>query len=365
MKRTALDNPAYRSFTRSSQKALEVLHAKMQQEISYQLKIAIIDIGHYIRIKYPRIEKEGFWGIGIRDMDKLKRDIVDRLHACIPAMTQIIQYKRKNVYTLSRVSQSEAIARASTRLVITKPFHQDLLEVINDKMASGGTIHHRLELAMSRLAFKINDAIQLSRALESSLQDCLDRVAKVLPKVLSYKNTPNTLKTPKLKEADGETKTNRFAAGFITDEEWDDVVDDYLNKFIPPYRSPDTVFDVPEFDGDTEDTEYYGWEIEKQLTHDFVSDVRDGANDAAKEAGISDFIFVAVIDDKTDECCLWRHGLTLTEIEAQLDDHDEDECDGLEPPLHFNCRCDLSPMIEDMPEQSPSNAGDFEDWLNG
>jgi len=281
-------------------------------------------------------------------------------------MTQIIHQKRASIYTLARVSELEALARAKTNAVHIRPFQTALKLVVHSDLAGGASIQSRLELAMSRLAFKINDAIHLSRVHESPVEDCIDRIKRVLPKVRSYQAPPNVLKTPKLKEADNETKTKNFASGFIDDDEWEKVVDDYLDRFIPPYRGPDTVFDSPDF-GPEHGDEFYGWEVERELTHDFVSEVRDGKSDAANEAGISDFIFIAVIDDRTDECCLWRHGLTLAEIEAQLDDHEDDDgdCDGTEPPLHFNCRCSLSPMIDDMPEQSPSNESSFEDWLNG
>jgi hypothetical protein len=114
----------------------------------------------------------------------------------------------------------------------------------------------------------------------------------------------------------------------------------------------------------------YGWELEQQLTHDFVKSVRDGQIDAANVNGINEFIWIAIIDQRTCElCCEWRSGLTTSEIEKTLADNPElkEHCDVVVPPAHFNCRCGIAPVAIDLEttDIQTTDAKEFDDWLNG
>jgi len=81
--------------------------------------------------------------------------------------------------------------------------------------------------------------------------------------------------------------------------------------------------------------------------------------------GVKDLNWIAVIDDRTDDCCLWRDGLTTMEIEDELNgNHADDDCDATTPPAHFNCRCRLAPVTDDLPDVPASNQIDFEEWLD-
>ena len=118
-----------------------------------------------------------------------------------------------------------------------------------------------------------------------------------------------------------------------------------------------------------EGEEYYAWEYERDITNDFVYAVREGAIEAAKENGITDFVWIAVVDDKTDACCLWRDGLLTSEIEAKLKEHESEDEDcnlggsGLVPPLHFNCRCSLAPATDAIPQKPEVDYASFDKWL--
>ena len=91
--------------------------------------------------------------------------------------------------------------------------------------------------------------------------------------------------------------------------------------------------------------------------------------DAAQENGITDFVWIAVVDDKTDLCCLWRDGLLTSEIQAKLSEHADDDAgcdlggDGLVPPLHFNCRCSIAPATDAVPKKPDVDYQSFDQWL--
>ncbi len=125
-------------------------------------------------------------------------------------------------------------------------------------------------------------------------------------------------------------------------------------------------YDIGDTDPELASTRYT-WEVEQEITEDFVKSVRDGTIDSAKEAGIEDFMWIAVLDSHTDECCKVRDGLSSSEIEKKIADGtiDGEECDAIVAPAHFNCRCDVAPMTNDLPETEASGLPDFNEWLEG
>lgn len=77
--------------------------------------------------------------------------------------------------------------------------------------------------------------------------------------------------------------------------------------------------------------------------------------DAAKEMGIKDFVWIAILDDRTDECCWERSGKLTSEIEEMLASGklDRDLCEAITPPAHPNCRCSLGPVSNIDPVEGP------------
>jgi hypothetical protein len=114
-----------------------------------------------------------------------------------------------------------------------------------------------------------------------------------------------------------------------------------------------------------EEKERYTWEVEQELTEDFVQSVRSGEQEAAKAQGINDFMWIAILDKATDECCALRDGHSSSEIEDMLDQGklDSEDCDAIVAPGHFNCRCQSAPMTDDLPERVEIDYGSFDDWL--
>ncbi len=188
------------------------------------------------------------------------------------------------------------------------------------------------------------------------------RVASTFPKPKVVKRPKRVL--PGLTEAAKKTP-ELLSVGIIDDAEWADILDDYNKTYVPKFRGPESVLDFwPKKKSDDEEV-WYAWELERDLTQEFVQNVRDGQIDAANENGIDDFVWIAVIDDVTDECCRWRDGLTTSEIQSQLKGaHRDDECRATAPPAHFNCRCTLAPMLREADLSPPeSNLAEFDEWL--
>lgn len=231
---------------------------------------------------------------------------------------------------------------------------------------AGGAAYHRIKLYLDRLRRKIVNQAQSSALNAKTVDAFLVDVLQSFPKKRRALRPKRILK-PQLMEAAGDDEPKFDAAVDIIDQDaWNDMLSDYKDDFVPKYRGPE--YEVELGTGDEAET-WYAWEYERDLTNEFVASVRDGQIEAANDAGITDFVWIAVVDNVTDACCLWRDGLLISEIEDQLDDHQSEDADcdidddGLTPPIHFNCRCTLAPASDTMPEQPDDGTKDFGDWL--
>ena len=276
---------------------------------------------------------------------------------------------RGPAYLLAHAGEAEALARALGKVQVS---HAKVKEHKLKDAPSGGSLESRIILYFDRLARKVQDALQLSRTLGDDMTGTEVRVKKAFPKKRKVQSTP-ALTHRKLKEsADGLGQNQlqhipKMSVGVTDDDMWDDIVTDYESTELPDdifKRGPTdkTLY----YDVTTEETsERYTWEVEQEITEDFVRSVRSGKIDAATENGIEDFMWIAVIDKVTDECCAARDGFSSSEIENMLEDGklDEDECDAIVAPGHFNCRCKSAPMTDDLPERINIDYGSFSDWL--
>lgn len=367
-------SPRYVSFIRSRDVALERILTNSHAEVSDILAPALHQAVAVIHYGYASIESGGFSPhFARRTIEQIDQRIDYAFQQAAPKIALVIQSLRKNSYLLSLAGESEAMSRALGKNTKAKVGRLDLNEQIGADSRVLGNLRSRVDLALARIRRDLIDAVELSKTMGDPIADAMKRVKRALPPIRTVKTTPRALTRPKLTEAakkpeDDEEVLNDFGSEFFIDEgDWADVVDSYKEKYVPEWRSSEKEFDI-ETAGDEEATSYYAWEIEQEMTHDFVDQVRQGENDAAKENGVTDFSWIAVVDKATDECCLWRDGLTTVEIEAQLQKKGDEDCDdsddGITPPLHMNCRCRLAPMTDDLPETPPSNQEDFEDWLN-
>ena len=285
----------------------------------------------------------------------------------------------KRGYSLSLIGEAEAIGRVKKKLA--------RYEVA---FSAGDKTLHRVRIYYERLLRNVIDKTQLASLYAKDVQDFHSRIESAFPNSKQYKRPPRSLKP--LKEAKkpfilsddaadelerelGEEYTSAFynlqlgkeidmATGLVSQDDWDAIVKDYKAEHIEPVtifgRGETTKYKVG---GD----ELYDWELDRDLMNEFVSQVRAGQVEAAKQNNITDFVWIAIVDNKTDECCLWRDGLTTKEIERELPKHDDD-CEGATtPPAHRGCRCRLAPYdesvdtteFEDLPDY-----GDFDQWIN-
>lgn len=280
-------------------------------------------------------------------------------------VSEITKRLRAQAYLLAHAGEAEAIGRAlgkATTSTVKVKEHKD------KETFTGGDIYDRMFLYFDRLGRDIQDALQMSQVLE---EDPKERVLKAFPKTREIKKTP-ALRKRKTKEADdmGVSPLQwvpKMSVGVTDENLWEEILEDYRSTTLPSdifKRGPQDktlYYDVDAL----EKEERYTWEVEQEITEDFVRSVRSGEQDAAKENGIHDFMWIAVIDAKTDECCFVRDGKSSSQIEDELESGiiDEDECDAIVPPAHFNCRCSAAPMDEDVPEHQEIDYSDFDEWL--
>lgn len=296
--------------------------------------------------------------------DEFEKRIAHEMAEIETVLTVTIHRLRSNVFTISMAAEAEAIGRATGKTARYKIDKDLIAKQRRNQMASGGTVEQRVWIALERLKQKILDAYRMAIMLEESPQETLERLMKAFPPTTTLRRPRRVLKHPSLKERDRPLDVDvpePQALGVIDPEAWDQAVDDYLAEEVPFYvgRSARVADDF------YNEHERYQWELEQEVTHDFVAQVRSGSIDAARENGITDFMWVAVIDARTDECCRVRDGLSTTEIEKRLADGkiDEGDCEAVVPPAHFNCRCRVSPMA-DLPSDTPPDFGSFDEWLD-
>lgn len=363
--RPASESKAYLKFIAERDHALETLYVRANEEINDLLRRALQRALEIVSYRYSQMPAEDMLTLkGRRNTEAIDHDIAIEFNLAARHMALVAQELNQQAFTLSLVGEAEAIGRAlkqPAKYAVKTKDVQDLS--VED--AQGESIEGRMALAMARIRRDVMDAVELSRVKQENTQEAIERVKSVLPK-------PRTVKRPKKKLAKvteaNSSGPDPFSFGFVDDALWQKIVDAYLDAYVPKWRGPESVFDVTT-EGLTE--EWYAWEVEQYLANEFVSKVRAGQDTAAKENGVVDMQWIAVVDDKTDECCLWRDGLTSKEIEQELKSgkHKDDECDSIVPPAHFNCRCTMAPVLDvqlvgEEFEKPASNAEEFETWLN-
>lgn len=371
-KHSLADSKNYTRFIAERNKALELLLFKAQAKINDELRGAFLRALGAISLGYSSLEPTDLLTMQGRGIIKrIEHSIEDSfLSFSKKIAAHIIKLKRLS-YALSLVGEANAIGLAlnKTANYEHKP-KQDF-----GRNAAGETLEARVYLSLSRVKRDLLNALETSSVLGEDLDAALERCKKALPAVRKVKRPKKQLT---LTEAEDDSKalitrfetyelplddqTQLFSSGFIEDDIWEELVNEYTSSFIPNYtvdsedfvslRSPDAVIE-----------DRFGIDIERETNHEFVTEVRNGQNEAANQNGITDFMWIAVVDDKTDECCLWRDKLSTSQIEAKLKtSHKDDECQTSVPPAHFNCRCDIAPLADDLPTEQ-SNKEDFDSWL--
>ena len=285
----------------------------------------------------------------------------------VERISALIQSLRKTTYAITVVSQSYALARTINKPKINYLAINNIASLVKKEMQLGGSVQGRVDLALSRLLRDVVDAYQMNQVMGGTVQECLERIERAFPKKVIQKRPPKVM--ARLKEAkkrdDDFEDVEINTSDFIDQQTWDKALEDYFEDYLPEGRGPyDKVFYAQYTDEGLETYERYQWQVESEMTDDFVDSVRAGENEAANAQGINDFQFIAIVDSKTDDCCFERDGLSTTEIEQKLDAGELEDMDGaISAPLHPFCRCRMAPLLEDMPQESGPNWSEFDDWL--
>lgn len=361
-KETLLDSPRYKKFIDDRNKTLEKINQNTQVDVSRMLFEALEQIkliaGHLCLTSHDTFLSSFH---AAQDLEARSLQVFSGL---IYPLTERIKRMRKNVTTLSYLAELEAIGQATQKkhTHISSAKHQLFTrqkEAIDSAVLTSGSLEERVWLALMKLRTKIISAYRLALTQKLDPKETLDRLEKAFPKLIAYKRPPRALKP--LRESANKipfSDKEEISLDFIDADDWAQMRDSYLATELPPGR-----FDNELILDDAYQT--YDWELTQDMTDDFVKQVRDGESAAASDLGIEEFVWVAIIDDKTDDCCLERNGLTTKEIEDALEsgELDADECDAVTVPAHPFCRCSLSPVASVTQVEGP-DWKTFNDWLD-
>jgi len=362
MKRSLLSEPRYKKFTDERDKALEKIHIGMDSDLTDIMDgafKAIEGATALVTLKAPA---------GVYVMHALSSRLqssVDQIFThTFPVIVERIKRMRKSVFILTYASECEAIGRASQRVLEVTPqeFKKKMTDAINAKTSLGHDLDKRVWLNLMKVRGKIIEAFNLAVVQELKPDEIVAKVVASFPPKNKFKRPRRLLRNMKeAKKLPGKDDEGGdiYDYDFIDQADWDGMVEDYKDTAINPERFDNETVYVGD-DG----VEKYAWQLEQEATDDFVSQVRDGQIQAANDLGVKDFVWVAIVDDKTDKCCLSRMGKTSEEIQDALDSGklDADLCDAIVPPGHFNCRCKPGPVTDVDPVEGP-DWNDFGDWL--
>lgn len=362
LKDTLYQSPKYKTFVDERNIALERIESNAQLDISRLTHESLESITGYVShmILTKRLAHE--------NVQQAAQSLDSFIHVRFQVTTELVYRRilrlRRAVFVLSYLGELEAIARATQRTMHTDPFEfksrinaQGRIKDVKGKLLSASLFQ-----AFHKLKTKILNAFISAVTSDKKDGEILEAVQKVYPPIQVYKRPPRALKP--IHEANSDPKDKKefdFYHNLTNDDDWDLAVKAYKDTELPPSRFDDEAFYNPK-----SGTMQYSWELEQDVTDDFVKQVRDGQVQAATDLGVKDFVWVAVIDKKTCEvCCMPRAGKTTSEIEAMLSsgDLDKDECDAVTPPAHPYCRCDIAPVASTDPVEGP-DWKDFNDWLN-
>lgn len=348
---------AYRQFVNQRDKALEEILHNYQRELTDLTNHLIIKVMGNVESHYERL-------VSVTTYYKIMEQILaQNFEDFVSQYLDLYLQMRKTVYFLTVQSEMEAIKRATNKSIPPYSIEGMVKDHLDREHGSSGDLVDRLEFGLTRLRNKVMDAIKLGVMNKDEKRPFLQRVFNQFPK---YQKIDKRKPLKKLQEAGKAKGEGEFPVAMIDEDLWNEVIDDYEKEFLPSTRSPETVFDVEKAGGykGADEEVVYGWEIERDMTHDFVVSVRQGMVDAAKQQGVTDFVIVAILDDRTCDSCCGDYG--CADFDGKTTKEVEKMTKGAQvtPPFHFNCRCTLAPYTDDLPELEPSNEGDFDEWLN-
>jgi SPP1 gp7 family putative phage head morphogenesis protein len=348
---TLLQSSRYAEFVRGRDVALERIHVNAQVDlarITYAMLAQIENLTASAAIKV-----RGFGAHAIAE--QYESGTKEIMRQVFPVLVRRAFRLRRAAFVLSYAGEQEAIGRATKRRAAVS--RSDFANRIETEMAAPtlyGDPQKRIWLALMNLRRRIVQAFETALTQELEPHDVVERVKMAFPKVKVYRRPPLTLVKP-IREAEGDPREPKdwLDLDFIDSTDWDLAVQSYKDSELPASRL-DNVAGYAEGTGMMK----YDWELEQEATEDFVRSVRQGQVKGAEDMGVKEFVWIALIDNKTcDECCLPRNGLTTGEIDDLGDD-----CGVTVPPAHPHCRCQIGPVAATDEVEGPDWSS-FNEWL--
>ena len=367
MKHKLIDNKAYTNFTDARDRVLEKLLFNTRAEIADLLRSYKHDVKGELARMYPLVGKGEVSYMAISHLRQIDSNLETMARQTINKVSHVWHKLRKRSYLLAYAGEWQAINNAG---------YGGRAKKIQKQLGNTtlGPLEIRTRLAFSKLRRKVMQAVEQAQLMgfetEEAIAHALDafprgervKAPRILPRSSSYKESKRLDENGDEVDDEGDNGiVDTTPTEYMTEEEWNDIVDAYKETYIPKWRDPA----VGSVDVETpEGLTMYPWEVENEVTEDFVQQVRDGANESANANGITDMMWLAVIDKKTDECCRKRDGLTSAEIADKLKgEWADDDCQVIVPPAHFNCRCRPVPTSDDVPKYE-GNGVDYETWMH-
>lgn len=364
-KRPASESKAYTSFILERDKALERLYLNAQRKIDDELRATFTRVIEMIAYRYGTIPKDQVKTNRAKyALTQIEASVNQEFGKTAHAIELIYKTLKRQAYLLASVGEAEAVSRATGKPTAVH-INDHELRHLADKTSQGHDVSDRILHSLTVVSRNLMSSIEYARIRGENRDDLIPRLLRALPRTKRFKRARRALKQV---TREAEPKKKEFPVSvqaYIPEQEWQAMVADYADEYIPETRGPEYVYDMEPKDGIGDELEErYGWDLERELANDFVSSVRSGQNETANQNGIVDFSVIAVIDSHTcDDCC---DGVGCVDFDGKTTAEIEQMTDGAQsaPPFHFNCRCTMAPMLDNMPELEQSNEEDFRSWLN-
>lgn len=371
MKKNLSQSKTYRDFTRAREEALERILQNYRARVADCFGDFLFGVMTLVRDLHPALTSDDR---NAETAESIPARLTPRTRVAAEFIGKEIRKLRVVAHALAKAGEVEAISRAMGQKKEFKFSNFDKLAAQGYPALAGGSIEGRLRLYLDKLARRVASEAQaagLERDAEGrplDLKAFMQRVARALPRPRPAPARV-ALKRVQAREA-AKAKPEPIAMlGFMDRATYDLMLKDYLEQYVPRGRSPKDIAEIASvyrpISGKWKDAVVYDFEVERDVVNEFVTAVRLGQVQAGREAGITDFVWIAVLDDRTDECCEKRDGLLTSEIKLKLQGPwADDDCQAIVPPAHFNCRCTLAPALEGIPDRPDIPFDDFETWLN-
>ena len=303
MKRNYNELPTYVRTVNKRDQILENLLIKARARQSDELRHFIILVLQHVNRYYPLLNKNYLDPHTVQHMKRLEWEIEQSARVIASDLFHEWIRLRRLTYAFSWAATQKAMLNAGKPSQPEKMPVGRLTHHTQKKTVLGG-ITDRIHLSLERLKRKVIDAVQMSRTLGEAREEAIVRAGRAFPPAHRQKKL-NVL-TRAFVEADKKIPEDPlYGPLFIDADDWDDIVAEYKDEFVPEWRDPRYELETPVSAGEDGDYMLYPWQVEQEMTEDFVSSVRDGEVDSANAQGITDVVWIAVLDSHTDDCCRW------------------------------------------------------------